>query len=88
MRRVLSAQVGTSSKIARASEGAQSKEDQLGLLRKKKCFRCLGDGHFSASCTANVKYGKDGCTSVQHHELLHKPRPPTNACMTVEPFNG
>ena len=49
--------------------------DRLRLARdKKRCFRCLGEGHWAQQCRGRSLCGKDGCRG-RHHQLLHTPAP-------------
>ena len=52
---------------------AMSVAERHRLIReRKRCFRCLGEGHWAQQCRRRSLCEKDGCCG-RHHKLLHAP---------------
>lgn len=55
---------------------AMSVMDRLQVVRNnRRCFSCLGEGHWAQQCRKRSLCGSDGCRG-RHHRLLHTPAVP------------
>ncbi|KAF4514163.1 UNVERIFIED_CONTAM: hypothetical protein B566_EDAN019286 [Ephemera danica] len=58
----------------RGFAGASLPERREFVRKNRRCFACLGKGHFAPDCKSNVKCSIDQCGG-RHHSLLHSPPP-------------
>ena len=42
------------------------------LMRTRRCFKCLEEGHLLQECSSSLKCEVEGCSDRRHHTLLHK----------------